>query len=160
IDPAATANQGLSLEDVRLALAANSVNAPKGSINGDHQTSTISSNDQLSSAAQYRDLIVAYRKGAPVRVSDIGTAVDMVENTRVFAWENEKRAVMVSVNRQPGANVIETVEGIKAKLPTILAGIPKSVTVDILADRTYMIRSSVSDIEYSLMITVVLVIGV
>ena len=160
INPGAIANQGISLEDVRTALTGASVNAPKGSINGAHQASIISSNDQLDSAAGYRDVIVAYRKGAPVRISDIGTAVDAVENTRTIAWENDKRAVMVSVSRQPGANVIETVEGIKKKLPTILAGIPKSVTVQIIADRTYMIRSSVSDIELTLLLTVFLVIAV
>ncbi len=160
IDPAAIANQGLSLEDVRGALTAANINAPKGSINGEHQSSIITTNDQLSSAAEFRDVIVAYRKGAPVRISDIGTAIDGVENARLLAWQDDKRAVILSVSRQPGANAISTVETIKAKLPGILAGIPKSMTVRIVADRTNMIRSSVSDIELTLVLTIVLVIAV
>ena len=161
IDPSAIANQGLSLEDVRAALTTVSVNAPKGSINGAHQAGIITTNDQLNTAADFRDVIVAYRKGAPVRISDIGTAVDSLENTRVLAWEpGGRRAVILAVFRQPGANVIETVEAVKAKLPSVLAGVPKAITVELIADRTNMIRSSVSDIEFTLLLTVALVIGV
>jgi len=161
VDPAALANQGLSLEDVRAALTSATVSAPKGSLNGDHQTAIISANDQLETSAQFRDLVVAYRNGAPVRISDIGTAIDSVENVRNMAWGPDgKLCITVVVFRQPGANVIETVESIKKKLPSVLAGVPPAVTIKIIADRTHMIRSSVLDIEFTLVLTIVLVIGV
>ena len=160
IDPAAVANQGLSLEDVRTAITQNSVNAPKGSINGQHQASTLTTNDQLKSAEDYRNVIVTYKNGAPVRVADIGTAVDAVEDARTIAWVGQHRGVVVTVTRQPGANVIDTVEGIKQKLPTLIASIPPAVHVEILNDRTQMIRASVGDIELTLLITIVLVVAV
>ena len=161
VDPAALANQGLSLEDVRTAVTAASVNAPKGSLNGEHQAAILSSNDQLDTAAEFRDVIVAYRKGAPVRIADVGTAIDSVENTRVMSWApNGKRALHIAVFRQPGANVVDVVESVKAKLPEIMAGVPAAITVELIADRTHMIRASVSDIEFTLLLTVALVIGV
>ena len=161
VDPAALANQGLSLEDVRTAVTAASVNAPKGSLNGEHQAAILSSNDQLDTAADFRDVIVAYRKGGPVRISDIGTAIDSVENTRVLSWgPTGKRALHIAVFRQPGANVVDVVESVKAKLPEIMAGVPTAITIDLIADRTHMIRASVSDIEFTLLLTVGLVVGV
>ena len=160
IDPAAIANQGLSLEDVRNVLVQTNVNAPKGSIDGDHQSATISSNDQLMSAADFRKVIVAYRKGAPVYLSDIGDAVDSVEDVRSGAWATGKHAIGISINRQPGANVIETVDMIRAKLPRLMASIPPSIHVEIEHDKTGMIRASVADVEMTLMITIGLVIMV
>jgi hydrophobe/amphiphile efflux-1 (HAE1) family protein len=160
IEPALSASQGLSLEEIRTALAAASLNAPKGALDGAYQTSTLASNDQLQSADDYREVIVAWRNGAPVRIKDIGTAVDSIEDTRSTAWTNDHRGVLVGIERQPGANVIATVEGIKAKLPELLAAIPSAIHVDVVSDRTAMIRASVADVETALCISIALVIGV
>jgi hydrophobe/amphiphile efflux-1 (HAE1) family protein len=160
IDPAAIANQGISLEDVRTVLTQTSVNAPKGSIDGAHQAATIASNDQLMNAADYRQVVIAYRKGAPVYISDIGTVIDGVENTKSTAWMNGHRGIGVAVNRQPGANVIQTADAIKARLPQLTASLPPSLKIVIMDDKTRMIRASVGDIEFTLMITIVLVIMV
>ncbi len=158
VDPAATAAQGLSLEDVRTALAATNVDAPKGSFDGSRQAYAINSNDQLFSAADYEGVIIAYRNGAPVRLRDVGRAIDGVENTKLAGWYGAAPAVILDIQRQPGANIIQTVDRIKKILPQLLTAIPPSVHVSILTDRTTTIRASVADVQFTLVLTVVLVV--
>ena len=160
IDPAAIASFGLGLEDVRAALMANNVNAPKGSFDGPRQSYTINANDQILSAAGYRPVIVAYRNGSPVRLGDIGEVVDNVENVRLAAWVGDQPSVILDIQRQPGANIIETADRVKALLPRLRASIPPSVKVSILTDRTATIRASVRDVQFTLLLTVVLVVMV
>ena len=160
IDPAAIAAANISLEDVRTVLTQTSVNAPKGSINGAHQATTLTSNDQLVKAADYRNVIVAYRNGAPVHISDIGTAIDGVENDKIAGWISQHRGIILSVSRQPGANAIETVDLIMDRLDKLRATIPPAITLMVVHDKTEMIRASVEDIEFTLSITIVLVIMV
>ena len=165
VNPAAAASLGLSLEDVRTVLGQANVNAPKGSFDGPHQSETIGSNDQIFSAEAYRPVIVAYRNGAPVRITDIGTVIDSVENDQLAAWVSDghqsyRPAVLLDIQRQPGANIIETVDRIKALLPQLTATIPPSVKVDILTDRTETIRASVEDVQFTLILTVGLVVMV
>ena len=144
IDPAAIASFGLGLEDVRNALMANNVNAPKGSFDGPRQSYTINANDQILSAAEYRPVIVAYRNGSPVRLGDIGEVIDNVENVRLAGWVGDQPSVILDIQRQPGANIIETADRVKALLPRLRASIPPSVKVSILTDRTETIRASVA----------------
>ena len=158
INPAATAAQGLSLEDVRTALTQASVDAPKGSFDGPRQAYAINANDQLFSADDYRSIIVAYRNGAPIRLSDVGRVVDSVENTKLAGWYGDKPAVILDIQRQPGANIIETVDRIKKLLPQLLSAIPPSVHVTILTDRTVTIRASVADVQFTLVLTIALVV--
>ncbi len=160
IDPAATAAQGLSLESIRSAIAAANVDAPKGSFDGAHQAYAINDNDQLLSAVDYRNIIVAYRNGAPIRLKDVGRVVDSVENTKLAGWYGDRPAVIVDIQRQPGANIIQTVDRIKRILPQLLTAIPPSVHVTILTDRTTTIRASVADVQFTLILTVVLVVMV
>ena len=165
INPAAIASLGLSLEDVRTVLGQANVNAPKGSFNGKQQSMTIGSNDQIFSAEAYRPVIVAYRNGAPIRLSDIGNVVDSVENDQLAAWVADgknayKPAVLLDIQRQPGANIIQTVDRIKALLPQLTATIPPSVKVSVLTDRTETIRASVEDVQFTLLLTVALVVMV
>ena len=160
VNPGAIATLGLSLEDVRTALVQNNVNAPKGSFDGAHQAYSIGANDQIFSAAQYRPIVVAYRRGSPVRLGDIGEVVDNVENIRMAGWVGSKPAVIVDVQRQPGANVIETADRVKALLPKLRASIPPSVLIAILTDRTATIRASVADVQFTLLLTVGLVVMV
>ena len=158
IDPAKLATKGLTLEDVRGVIASATVNSAKGTLNGAVQSFTIAANDQLAKASDYNDVIIAYRNGAPVRVKDVGEAVDGPENLYTGAWDNNKRAVLLVVSKQPGANVIETVDRIKEALPRLQAVIPPAMTVDILSDRTETIRASVDDVEFTLGLTIVLVV--
>ncbi|HTJ78085.1 MAG TPA: multidrug efflux RND transporter permease subunit [Rariglobus sp.] len=160
INPAAIAAQGLSLEDVRTAITQAGVNAPKGSFDGAHQAYAINANDQIFSADDYRKIIVAYRNGAPVRLTDIGRVVDGVENTKLAGWRGNKPAIILDIQRQPGANIIETVDRIKTLLPKLLLAIPPSVHVEILTDRTTTIRASVADVQFTLMLTIALVVMV
>ena len=160
INPGAIANLGLSLEDVRTALIQNNVNAPKGSFDGLRQSYSIGSNDQVYSAAQFRPIIVAYRNGSPVRLGDIGEVVDNVEDVRIAGWMDGKPAVILDVRRQPGANVIETADRVKALLPRLRASLPPAVKVTILTDRTETIRASVADVQFTLLLTVALVVMV
>ncbi len=165
INPAAISSLGLSLEDVRTTLGQANVNAPKGSFNGKQQSMTIGSNDQIFSAAAYKPIIVAYRNGAPVRLSDVGNVVDSVENDQLAAWVADghsayKPAVLLDIQRQPGANIIQTVNRIKTLLPQLTATIPPSVKVAVLTDRTETIRASVEDVQFTLVLTVVLVVMV
>ena len=151
---------GLSLEDVRTAIATANVNQPKGMFNGALRSATIDSNDQLRSAAEYRDLVVTYRNGAPVKLSEVANVIDDVENKRLAAWANEKSAVIINIQRQPGANVIEVVNRIKELLPTLQAALPLSIEVLPLTDRTVTIRASVHDVQFELLLSVALVVMV
>ena len=160
IDPAKLVTKGLSLEDVRSQLAITTVNQPKGNIDGTERSFTIYTNDQLTEAKSWNDVIIAYRDGAPVRVRDIGTAVNGPEDTKKAAWANGRRGVFLSISKQPGANVIETADAIKAELPRLRASMPPSIKVEVLSDRTQTIRASVEDVEFTLLITIALVVAV
>src|SRR6185503_6774976 len=160
INPATLANLGLGFEDVRTALIQNNVNAPKGSFDGARQSYSIGANDQITSAAEYANVILAYRNGSAIRLKDIGSVVDNVENVRLAGWVGQKPAVIVDIQRQPGANIIETADRVKALLPRLRASIPPTVNISILTDRTQTIRASVRDVQFTLILTVVLVVMV
>jgi HAE1 family hydrophobic/amphiphilic exporter-1 len=160
IDPAKLVTKGLSLEDVRNVLSVTTVNSAKGSIDGARQSFTIYANDQLLDAKSWDDTIIAYRNGGPVRVSDIGTAVSAAENMKAAAWANGKRGVFLIIFKQPGANVIDIVDRIKKELPRLQASIPASIKLDIMSDRTQTIRASVSDVQFTLLLTISLVVMV
>lgn len=160
VDPARIAGLGLSLEDLRSALLATTANLPKGTLQGARRTFTIVDNDQLTAAAPWADAIVAYRNGAPVRIRDIGQAVDAPENVQVAAWANGRPAIQLAVFKQPGANVIDTVDRIKDRLPRLMAGAPAGLTLETLSDRTTTIRASVADVEFTLLLTIALVVAV
>ena len=159
-NPTALASYGLSLEDVRTALAAANVDQAKGTLNGPRQSFTIGANDQLVSGDQYRPLVIAYRNGSPVRLSDVATITDGIENTMQAAWMNLDPAVIMNIQRQPGANIIGVVDRIKKLLPQLQAGLPAAVSVSILTDRTETIRASVKDVQFELMLTIALVVMV
>jgi multidrug efflux pump len=158
VNPTALASYGLSLEDVRTALAEANVDQAKGVIDGSRQSYTIGANDQLFSAVQYKPIVVAYHNGAPVRLSDVANVIDGTENTRLAAWMNQTPAVIVNIQRQPGANIISVVDRIKKLLPQLQASLPSAVKVQILTDRTTTIRASVRDVEFELALTIVLVV--
>ena len=160
VDPQALANRGISLEDVRNVISQANVDLPKGTLNSPRQSFTLSTNDQLLKPEAYNDLIVAYRNGAPVRIRDIGKAIDGPENDLVAGWYNNKRAIIIAIQREPGANVIETVERIKSLLPQLQASIPPAIKINVVSDRTQTIRASVADVQFTLMLTVVLVVMV
>ncbi|MBZ5666188.1 MAG: efflux RND transporter permease subunit [Acidobacteriia bacterium] len=159
-NPTALASYGLSLEDVRAALATANVDQAKGVIDGARQSFTIGANDQLLSSAQYNGVIVAYRNGAPVRLSDVATAIDSAENVQQAAWVNTTPAVLLNIQRQPGANIISVADRIKKVLPQLQASMPAAVKAQILIDRTQTIRASVDDVQFELMLTVFLVVMV
>jgi multidrug efflux pump len=160
VDPSKLANLGLTLEDVRSALTQSNVNAAKGTLNGAVQTYSIGTNDQLQDAQQYANAIISYKDGAPVRLSDVAAVTNGVENDQLAAWANGKPAVLLDIRRQPGANIVNTVAQIKQTLPSLRAVLPADVHLDVFADRTVTIRASVRDVEFTLLITVVLVIAV
>jgi multidrug efflux pump len=157
-NPAALAAYNLTLEDIRSALTLANVNQAKGSFDGPRQSYIIGANDQLFSSAEYRSLVVAYKNGAPVRLSDVAEAVDDAENIQQAAWRNTTPAVILNIQRQPGANVIEVVNRVKALLPQLRNSLPPAVEVSILTDRTATIRASVQDVQFELMLAVVLVV--
>jgi multidrug efflux pump len=159
-NPKALAAYGLSLDDLRLAIASANVNQAKGSFDGPARASTIDANDQLKSADEYKNLIIAYKNGGPVRVSDVAETVDDAENVRLAAWANDTAAVLVNIQRQPGANVIEVVDRVKKLLPQLQATLPGSVDVLLLTDRTTTIRASVRDVKIELVLAVILVVMV
>jgi multidrug efflux pump len=159
-NPTALASYGLNLEDLRTALVAANVNQAKGNFDGAHQSYQIGANDQLLSSADYTPLIVTYRNGAPVKLTDIASVVDDAENIRQAAWMNETPAVIMNIQRQPGANIISVVDRIKLLLPNLTSTLPASVTVSILTDRTNTIRASVTDVQFELLLTVGLVVMV
>ncbi len=160
INPSAVANLGLTIEDVRAALTQANVNGPKGDINGATQSFSIGANDQLADADEYRSTIISYRNGAAVRLSDVATVTDGVENDQLAAWANGKPAVLLDIRRQPGANIVSTVDRIKELLPELRSVLPADVHLDVFADRTVTIRASVRDVQFTLMLTVLLVIAV
>ena len=159
-NPTLLASYGLNLEDLRSAIVAANVNQAKGSFDGPHQNYQIGANDQLLSSADYRPLIVAYRNGSPVKMTDVANVEDDVENVRQAAWMNDTPAVIVNIQRQPGANVIAVVDRIKTLLDQLMKSLPSNVKVSILTDRTTTIRASVHDVEFELMLTVALVVMV
>jgi HAE1 family hydrophobic/amphiphilic exporter-1 len=160
LDPQALAARGINLEDVRTALGQANVDLAKGTLNSPRQTYTLNTNDQLLKADDYANLVIAYRNGAPVRIRDVGRAVSAPENDLIAGWFNQKRAVILAIQRQPGANVVDTVNRIKAAMPVLQASIPPAVKVNIISDRTETIRASVSDVQFTLMLTVALVVMV
>ncbi|MGC1577715.1 MAG: multidrug efflux RND transporter permease subunit [Beijerinckiaceae bacterium] len=157
LNPAALAGRGVSLEDVRSTLTAATLNAPKGTLTGPRHSYTIENNDQLFAAENYRPLIVAWRNGAPIRLSDVGSVVDGVEDIRISSAYNERQSVILVIQRQPGVNVIDTVERIKAALPRLQASIPPAIDLHIVTDRTQTIRASVNDVQFTLLLTIALV---
>ncbi|PYU24330.1 MAG: acriflavine resistance protein B [Acidobacteria bacterium] len=159
-NPATLASYGLSLEDLRIALANANQDQAKGNIDGPRQAFTIGANDQIFSSVQYKPIIVGYKNGAPVRVTDVANVIDGVENTSQAAWFNDTPAVILNIQRQPGANIINVVDRIEALLPTLQASLPPAVQVSILTDRTTTIRASVKDVQFELMLTVALVVMV
>ena len=159
-NPTALASYGLSLEDLRTALGNANVDQAKGTFDGQHQAFTIGANDQLLTSDGYRNVIIAYRNGAPVRLSDVATAVDGAENVRQAAWANRQPAVILNIQRQPGANIISVVDRVKKILPQLKAALPASIQVNILTDRTTTIRASVADVQYTLLLTIALVVMV
>jgi multidrug efflux pump len=154
----ALASLGVSLDDLRTAIGSANVNQAKGSFDGPQRAATIDANDQLESAQEYRDLVVAYRDGAPIRLHDVAEVIDGAENVRLAAWANEKPAIILSVQRQPGANVIEVADRIKQMLPQLQATLPAAADVTLLTDRTTTIRASVHDVEVELAFAVALVV--
>ncbi len=160
LNPRAVAALGLNLDDVRTAIGNANVNQAKGSFDGPTRASTIDANDQLRSADEYRNLIIAYKNGAPIRVSDVADVIDGAENVRLGAWANAQPAVIVNIQRQPGANVIAVVDSIKKILPQLQASLPGAIDVHILTDRTTTIRASVSDVKFELLLSVGLVVMV
>jgi len=149
---------GLNIDDLRTTLATANVNTPKGNFDGPSQAHTINANDQIRKAADYNDLVVAYRNGAPVKLSDVAHATEGPENTKLAAWINTDRAIILNIQRQPGANVIEVVDRIQALLPQLRAALPAGIDVEVLTDRTTTIRASVADVEFELGLAVVLVV--
>jgi multidrug efflux pump len=159
-NPTALASYGLSLEDLRTALAQANVNQAKGNLDGPRQAFTIWANDQLLTSDAYKPIVIAYKNGAPVRIMDVAKVVDGAENVKQAAWEDDKPAVIVNIQRQPGANIINVVDRIQNLLPQLKATLPSSVQVAILTDRTTTIRASVKDVQFELMLTVALVVMV
>ena len=160
VNPAQLAAAGLDLEDVRTALTNATVNLPKGQLFGDQTAYALQTNDQLMDAQGFADTILAYRNGAPIRVRDVGRAVIAPDDPTQAGWLNDRRAVLIAVQRQSGANVIATVEAIRKALPQLQAALPPSIKVEVVSDRTQTIRASVSDVQLTLLLTVVLVVGV
>jgi hydrophobic/amphiphilic exporter-1 (mainly G- bacteria), HAE1 family len=160
VDPAKLVAKGLSLEDVRSQIAITTVDSPKGNIDGATRAYTIYANDQLLDSKDWNDVIVAYRNGGPLRIRDIGQAVTGPEDAKQAAWANGKRGVFLVVFKQPGANVIETVDKIKATLPRLVAAIPPTIKIDLISDRTQTIRAAVEDVQFTLMLTIALVVMV
>ncbi len=159
-NPTALAAYGLNIDDLRTTISNANVNTPKGNFDGPARALTINANDQITDPDTFRDIIVAYRNGAPVRIRDVATVEEGQENNRIAAWMDNTQAVIVNVQRQPGANVIEVVDRIKALLPTLRETLPNSLDVAVLTDRTLTIRASVRDVQIELSFAVVLVVAV
>src|SRR6201987_2842241 len=160
VNPAKLAAAGLDLEQLRTTLGNVTVNQPKGVLYGPAQAYTLATNDQVLTAGKYDDLIIAYRNGAPVRLRDVGGAITAAEDVTLHGWDNDKPSVILAIQRQPGANVISTVDGIKKLLPQLVAGLPSDIKVTIASDRTQTIRASVADVQFTLLLTIALVVGV
>ena len=158
VNPDALASAGLNLADVRTLIGASNVNQPKGNFDGPTRVSMLDANDQLRSPEEYANLILAYKNGAPLRLKDVAEIVDGAENERLAAWANQSQAVLLNIQRQPGANVIEVVDRIKALLPSITDNLPAGLDVVVLTDRTQTIRASVKDVQHELLIAILLVV--
>ncbi|MEB0006422.1 MdtB/MuxB family multidrug efflux RND transporter permease subunit [Pseudomonas sp. RTB3] len=158
VNPEALAANGLNLADVRTLIGASNVNQPKGNFDGPTRVSMLDANDQLKSPEEYAELILAYKNGAPLRLKDVAQVIDGAENERLAAWANENQAVLLNIQRQPGANVIEVVDRIKALLPSITDNLPAGLDVTVLTDRTQTIRASVTDVQHELLIAIALVV--
>ena len=160
VDPLALAGADLSLEDIRSALVAANVNQPKGSLDGPRQNFALATNDQLFGAKAFEPIIIAYKNGAPIRIRQIATAIDGVENDQLAGWTNSNRSIIMNIQRQPGANVIAVADRVKKLLPQLKASVPQGMDIHIVSDRTETIRASVSDVEFTLILTVLLVVAV
>ena len=160
VEPAKLASLGLTMEDVRQVLAQATTDSPKGSIDGPKRSFTIYANDQMTTGKQFQDVIVAYRNGGPVRIRDIGEAMDGAQNREVLGWQSGHKGVLLVLFKQPGANVIDTVERVKARLAKLQAALPPTIHLLTIADRTLTIRASVNDVQFSLMLAVALVVMV
>jgi HAE1 family hydrophobic/amphiphilic exporter-1/multidrug efflux pump len=160
IDPMKLAAVGLGLEEVRLVLSAATLDGPKGSFDGAAQSHTIYSNDQLLRAAEYNDIVLGFRTGSPIRVADVGVAVDGPENARIAGWANGRRGMQLAIFRQPGANVTETADRVKSALPRLKQAVPPGVDITVMTDRTQTIRASIDDVELTMLLTMVLVVVV
>ncbi|SFW75455.1 efflux RND transporter permease subunit [Luteibacter sp. UNCMF366Tsu5.1] len=160
VNPAQLANLGLTMEDVRASLTQANVNAPKGTLNGKTQSYSIGTNDQLADAADYQSTIISYKNGAPVRLSDVANVVDGVENDQLAAWANGKPAVLLDIRRQPGANIVQTVQQIRQTIPDLQKVLPADVHLKVFSDRTITIRASVEDVQFTLILTICLVVAV
>jgi hydrophobic/amphiphilic exporter-1 (mainly G- bacteria), HAE1 family len=158
LDPRAMATRSVGIDEVAGAIQTGNVNLPTGTLYGSHQAFTVQANGQLNDAAAYRPLIVAYRNGSPVRLDELGDVTDSVENDKAASWYNNKRAVVLAIQRQPGTNTVEVVQNIRTLLPTFRAQMPASVNLDVLYDRSESIRASVSDVKFTLVLTVCLVV--
>ena len=158
INPGALATRGLGFEDVRAALIATTLDRPKGTLEGEHQTFTLDANDQLYNAAQFNNVIVAYRNGAPVRIKDIGNAIDAKQNARIGAWFFDKPAEGLAIQRQAGANTNQVVDTIQAMIPRILQSFPPSIRVELVSDRSLVVRAAVHDVQFTMMLTIILVV--
>jgi len=160
VNPTQLSAHGINLEDVRTAIQQTSLDQAKGNFDGPQQDYQIQSNDQLLTSADFENVVIAYHNGSPVKLSDVATVVNGVENLRQAAWMNETPAVIVNIQRQPGANIIQVVDRIKKILPVLKSNLPAALQVDVLTDRTTTIRASVTDVEFELMLTVALVVMV
>ena len=160
VNPRALAANGLNLEDVRSAIANANLNTPKGSVDGPLRAATLNANDQLKSAAEYQALVLSYREGAALRLRDVAEVVDGAENSELAAWANGVPALIVNVQRQPGANVIATVDRLRALLPQLGAGLPGAIELEVLSDRTHTIRASIAGVRHELLLSIALVVGV
>jgi HAE1 family hydrophobic/amphiphilic exporter-1 len=157
-NPDQLAARGIGIDELQQAIAQGNVNQPVGQLDGSRQTFALKDNGQLSNAAAYRPLIVTWRNGAPVRLEDVATPIDSVENIRIASWNVDKRAIVLAVQRQPGANTIETVDAIKRILPSFQAKLPAAVNMNILFDRSNSIRHAIDDVQFTLVLSAVLVI--
>ncbi|MCK9488311.1 MAG: multidrug efflux RND transporter permease subunit [Xanthomonadales bacterium] len=158
VNPVALASAGLAMADVRAAIAANNINMPKGSFDGPTRAVMLDANDQLRSAQEYRDLIIAFRNNAPLRLSDVASVEDGAENRHLAAWSGQEPAILVNIQRQPGANVIDVVDQVRAVLPRLSATLPADVDMDILSDRTQSIRASIKGVQTELLVAIGLVV--
>ncbi|MHB1845005.1 MAG: efflux RND transporter permease subunit, partial [Deltaproteobacteria bacterium] len=160
LDPVALAGRGLTLEDVRVAISRQTANQPKGALQGPALSETLAANDQLLVADQYRSLIIGYQAGAPVRLSDVARVVDDVVNGRIAGWVDDGRAIPVIIRRQPGANILETIDRIEGLMPQLASSIPPAIEMSVAFDRARTIRASVQDVEGTLLLSVILVVFV
>ncbi len=158
VNPQALAAYGLNLDDLRTTIIVANQNGPKGTFDGPTRAYTINANDQLKSAAEYGQIVVAYRNGAPVRLRDVATLVAGAENTKLGGWMNKTPALIINVQRQPGANVVDVVDSIKKLLPSLQATLPAGVELAVLTDRTTTIRASIHDVQFELSLAVALVV--